>query len=416
MNKAGVRNVVIIGGGIAGSTLAIHLARAGREVLIVDRPLRLDLLVGESLLPPTTGILRELGVEEQVKEFSTRKPGIAFIMRTGRVLLLNLQRLTGVSAPYAYNVPRPRFDMLLRARAEEEGVRVLQHPARIKVVEGGRVELDAGTLEACGLEKQPDLIVDASGRARMFGRALELEGVPGRRKDTCIFAHYENVELGVPIPGCSVLTAMKTGWSWRIPLPGRTSVGVVQDTAHLTAYGDTPEERLERALKDDTIMAAATTGGRRLSEARVYTNYQWRYERFVGPNWVLVGDAAGFVDPTLSSGVLLALQGASGLARAITANDVTSSLARWEETYRHHIAVWQELVDSFYDGRLFSMIMQGEDFSKNELLGPLNRHMEKNIAGAVLGARTTHWYSQRLVSLLINHGLVRYQPADWSIR
>ncbi|AGC46083.1 tryptophan halogenase [Myxococcus stipitatus DSM 14675] len=416
MNKVRIGQVVIVGGGVAGSTLAIYLARAGRDVLIVDRPLKLDLLVGESLLPPATTILQDLGIEEQVKACSTLKQGVAFVMRTGRVLLLNLQRLTGLSASYAYNVPRPQFDQLLRTRAQEVGVRVVQHAARLRV-EGGRVELDAETLEACGLKGQPDLVIDATGRARMFGRAMELPGVAGKRNDTCHFAHYENVDLGVSLSGCAVITAMKTGWAWRIPLPDRMSVGVVQDTAHLTAYGSTPEERLENALRDDPIMAAALREGRRLTSVRVYNNYQWRYERFRGPNWILVGDAAGFVDPTLSSGVLLSLQGASGLAQALTADDVSSALTRWEATYRENIATWQELVDSFYDGRLFAMIMQGEDFARNnEMLGPFNRHMERNVAGAVLGARTTHWYGKRLVRMIINHGLVRYQPGEWAIR
>src|SRR2546425_9224504 len=167
MNNTQPHTIVIIGGGIAGSVLAILLARAGRNVWIVDQPIKLDILVGESLLPATIPILQELGVEEEMKAFSMFKPGVAFIMRNRRPLAFNLARLKGVTCTYAYNVPRPQFDEMLRSRATQEGVRVVHHRVRVSA-DHDRVLLDAATLHACGLDKQPNLVVDCSCRALLL--------------------------------------------------------------------------------------------------------------------------------------------------------------------------------------------------------------------------------------------------------
>jgi flavin-dependent dehydrogenase len=230
-------------------------------------------------------------------------------------------------------------------------------------------------------------------------------------------SHYRDVDLGVELPGCVVITSMATGWCWRIPLMERMSVGVVIDTGRLQSYGSSLDERLEAALKDDPIMRLATRRAERTSQVKVFNNYQWVTKRFFGENWALAGDSAGFVDPALSSGVLLALQGASSLAKILISdvNDQRAAMHRWEKHYRKHIVAWQELVDYFYDGRLFAMIMQGHDYEAIHWLGLLNRHIARNFQGVVMGALTTSTYSQKLVHLLINKAIVKYQPADWAV-
>jgi flavin-dependent dehydrogenase len=414
--KGHAQNIVIIGGGIASSTLAILLTRAGRNVHVIDKPVKLDLLVGESLLPAVVPFLQELGVEEEMKEFSMYKPGAAFIMRGGRPLLLDFEQLSGMTSTYSYNIPRPRFDEMLKNKAVREGVAITNGRVRVST-DSDRVVLDQETLETCGLTHQPDLVIDCSGRAQVLRHALGLGGKAGNRHDTCLFAHYRDVNLGVDTPGYVVITSMEVGWCWRIPLKDRMSVGVIVDTERLKTYGATPEERLDAILREDPIMSEATRGAERITQVKVFNNYQWVTERFFGENWVMAGDSAGFVDPALSSGVLLALHGASSLARALTGNEKgqREAMARWERKYRKHILAWQELVDYFYDGRLFAMIMQGHDYESIHWLGIVNRHIARNFQGVVMGARTISPYSQRLVRFLINKAIVKYQPAEWAV-
>ena len=323
--------VVVIGGGVAGATVSLLLARAGQRVWMLERPNRIDPLVGESLLPAAVPILRKLGVEDDVRVFATLKPGVAFIMRNRRTLSFRLERLRGMTCTYSYNVPRPQFDEMLRSRAVETGVQVVEGTVRVDDGDG-RVLLDGETLGACGLDDQPDFVVDCSGRAQVLRRKLGIGGRPGKRCDTCLFAHFRNVDLGVPQPGFAVITLMSAGWSWRIPLPGLMSVGIVVDTDRLRSFGSTPAERLRNVLESDQILSLAMAGAERVSEVRVFNNYQWVTDHFAGENWAMVGDAAGFVDPTLSSGVLLALQGATAFAKVFVdrGRPLQVHLARWE--------------------------------------------------------------------------------------
>lgn len=398
------RRIVVIGGGIAGSTLAILLTRAGHHVCVIDLPTRTDILVGETLIPATTRLIQSLGIEEEVRQVAQVKRGAAFIMRDGRALELPFWKLTGVTSTYTYNVPRPAFDELFRTRAAAEGVRVVHHRARVEVSGEDRVLLDRDTLDACSLQSQPDLVVDCSGRAQVVRRALGLHGRAGKRRDTALFAHFTGVDHGVEIEGASVLTTMQAGWSWRIPLRDRMSVGVVLDTPRLRAHGETPEAQLEHALRSDPIMAPAMEHAGRVSAVKTYTNYQWIMDRFVGANWVLAGDAAGFVDPALSSGVFLAIQASTRLAQVLAqrAETLARRLADWERDYRANLTAWHYLVDTYYDGHLFANILTGKDLGRIPWLRPIHRHLERNATGVIMGARTMSPYSRRLVRFLMD--------------
>ena len=111
-----------------------------------------------------------------------------------------------------------------------------------------------------------------------------------------------------------IIGRLAEGWCWRIPLPGRLSVGVVMNKDAAAKLGRTPEERLEAAIARDPVLAAAGANRRRLTEVFTYTNYQLVSTRGHGPGWAMAGDAFGFVDPMLSPGVFLALHSAELLA------------------------------------------------------------------------------------------------------
>ena len=168
---------------------------------------------------------------------------------------------------------------------------------------------------------QPDVIIDASGRRRLFAKLLGINADAGPRRDISHFAHYENAPWPEP-HGQVVIGRLEHGWSWRIPLPGPLlSIGVVMPKERVQRFGATPEEQLENAILHDTRLAAATSERRRVSPVATYANYQLISERGSGAGWAMVGDAFGFVDPMLSPGLCMAMSSAERLADAIPAHD-----------------------------------------------------------------------------------------------
>src|SRR5438046_3008136 len=103
--KKQIRTVAILGGGPAASMLATLLARAGVQVAILHRPRPAALLVGESLVPAMIPMLRLLGVEEQVRSFSTYKPGATINISEKVNFCFPFEQLIGNLPKYAYNVP-----------------------------------------------------------------------------------------------------------------------------------------------------------------------------------------------------------------------------------------------------------------------------------------------------------------------
>ncbi|MGL3107239.1 NAD(P)/FAD-dependent oxidoreductase [Bradyrhizobium sp. BR 1432] len=314
-------------------------------------------------------------------------------------------------------MPRPKFDHLLRNTAARRGVRVIRQAAQLRS-EGDRILLADESLAQTGSERQPDLVIDATGRAQLVTRTLHGKVSAGGRTALALYAHYAGVDLGAPA-GHAVISPMQRGWCWRIPLRDRISVGIVMRQQHWAEFGDNARAQLENCLKSDAVLGPATSNADRVSEVLGTEYQQYEAQRLCGENWALVGDAAGFVDPTLSPGVTVALMSASEFADCIMMSDerpIEEALARWETKCHRRLQAWAEIVSYFYDGSLFAVIQQGEDFSgEMPWLAPLSRHMKRSIGAAMVGARTDAFYNLNLVRFLATRGLVRYQRSDWAI-
>ncbi|BCX48750.1 hypothetical protein HAHE_26580 [Haloferula helveola] len=423
-------DVAIVGAGPAGCTLGALLAERGFRVVVFDDAKRPDLLVGESLLPTVVDLMRRLKIEDRVKEFSQFKPGVAFMHRGGlRLDFLFPEGVLGKTPNYSYNIPRPEFDNLLRTRAEELGVEFVTRRAKVERGENGReVQLDAETLEATpelGGE-HPKLLVDSTGRARLFARALELSAKRGGRSDVAYFAHYENFEAESMVDGQVVLSILEHGWSWRIPLPGRLSVGVVLDTKAAKAHGDTPEERLESIIDAEPILREAGKGRKRVTDVMTYTNYQLISERGHGPGWVAVGDSHGFVDPMLSPGLFMAMHMADALDRRVFKKGpavldqperLASGFAKVEAEMLDWHEAWGEIINYFYDGRMFSMYEGGsklrELYKKWALPSLMEKHMSNQITRMVSGVSTRSRYGRGLVAYGTKHLTWNTEPPEF---
>ena len=412
--KKSIQTIAIIGGGPAGSALACHLLKRGLTAVLFDDGARPELIVGESLIPVILPMLDRLGVRERVAAIGQQKPGVAFTFGAHETITFNFQAVSRCKLPtFAYNVPRPAFDQVIQDRATELGVARIPIRAKLERVEKDGVRLSAETLAAAQALNgtQPDLIVDASGRSRTLAHLLEIPARVGPRKDVAYFAHYHGFEEENP-RGIVTITRLAAGWSWRIPLPDKLSVGVVLNREEAARLGATPEERLEAVIARDPVLAPAGVNRERVSKVMTYTNYQLISERGYGPGWAMLGDAFGFVDPMLSPGLMLALRSAELLAEHL--NEPEKYAAKMEEW----LEAWQELIGYFYNGQMFAMYQTGMSFERKypgKLTRFMHTHMERNIACMASGASTLSRYSRGLVKFMSRHGVRDVDPADLAI-
>lgn len=349
-----VKSVTIIGSGPAGGTLAYLLKKGGVEVEMYDAGTKPDLVVGESQIPAGLEIIRELGLEDEVKKIGRYKQGAVLYLNSlegfeDEKWEMRFDNLPKDRAQHAYNVHRKEFDELFNNLARSVGVEIKKDYCPLKKGDNGSVSFESPK------SKTTDFIIDATGRARYLPKLLNLDSTTGKRKDKALFAHYTKAEL--PHDGSIHMNILPQGWTWRIPLQDRVSIGVVTPEEHLLKYGSSPEEQLEGIISDYPYLKQAIKG-ERISPVMKYENYQNRSNKLYGSNWALVGDSAGFVDPVFSSGVYLSLKGAKLLAETLLTNG-KEGLAEYQARMKTKYSRWQDTIDSFYDGRFFSLICMG---------------------------------------------------------
>lgn len=388
--------IAVIGCGPSGNIVAALLSKRGHDVVLFDESKRPDLIVGESLVPGVIPLFRRLGIEQKIADLSIKKPGVTFFPAVGKKYEFSFSSLPQKFPQYAYNVARPAFDQVIEECAMTAGVKRVFHQAKL-VAQGDRLELSSDTLATSNIWNgiQPDFVIDASGRRRIVARLLDIKAEIGSRRDVSHFAHYVGFSPEMP-RGQVRINRLENGWSWRIPLKGRMSFGIVLDQKAAAQLGDTAAERLDAAMKNDQQLSYETLGARRISEAMTYANYQLVSTRGVGENWAAVGDAFGFVDPMLSPGMMLALQSAELLDKHLSADSIQEGLEVYSSKMLEHLRSWRGLIEYFYNGRIFELHDRGRDFQSKLPCLPLafiERFMSSNMSGMASGFTTSSSWS-----------------------
>lgn len=397
-------DVIIIGGGPAGSTAATTLRQAGRRVLVLEKEKFPRFHIGESLLPYNRPIFNDLGVWEKIQAAGFMvKRGAQFWMGDGsRHNRLNFANGSFTEFPESIQVERAKFDDILLRHAEELGAEVLEET----LVTGHQIEADHVTVsyqakDGSKHEARAAFLIDASGLTNFTANREKLRDYyPGHRKIS-IFGHYSGVQMPAgEETGDIIIVRRENSWFWMIPLSAdKTSVGLVLDQADYKALKQDPQAVFDAAVQTTRAVADRMTAAKALSQGHVLTDFSYTNRKLVSDRVVRVGDASGFIDPVFSSGVMLAMQSGQRGARAVHAaiqagKIMTWAMRRYEWTTRAHVGRFWQFIEKFYTVHFAQVFFQ-----------PTNKHRILCAINCTLAGRTdltfATWWRIRLFFTIV---------------
>ncbi|WP_280464784.1 NAD(P)/FAD-dependent oxidoreductase [Nocardia brasiliensis] len=354
--------VLVIGGGPAGSTAAALLARAGVGVRLLERERFPRYHIGESLLASCLSTLRLSGAYDKVAAhgFQVKRGGV-FQWRND-TWLLDWSKLVDVEA-WSWQVERAVFDEILLRNASEQGAEVIEQASVERVVFGDGDRPVAAEWTRAGEDETRtttfDFLVDASGRNGVLSRHhFDMRKPHEVFQNTAVWSYWKGARLHPDSPegAINVVSTAEGGWFWHIPLGEVFSVGYVVPKKTFVA-----QRRRHPSLDSyylDVIAASAQMSGfldgaQRVGEAQAEQDYSYVSDRFCGPGYAIIGDSACFLDPLLSTGVHLAtysaLCAAAAIATALRGEmGEAEALTFFDYTYRRAYSRFLVLVSRMY--------------------------------------------------------------------
>jgi len=355
-------DVIVVGGGPSGAILASYLARAGVRLLVLERAVHPRPHVGESLLCSTTRVFQEIGVLDAIEQGDfVRKYGALWTHHADaaprRLAFEPIPRL-GIAQPFTWHVDRGRFDRLLLEHAREQGASVLEGARALDADLGDGRGVLVRIQDADGERVlRARMLVDASGRGTFLGSQLRIKRNDPALRQFAVHGWFEGVERGPADVADWIHLHVLPGpraWAWQIPIrEGVTSVGVVTADAAFPKAGESVAEFFAAQVASSPALARSMAGAKPLHELVRDGNSGYAMERYAGDGWLLVGDAARFVDPIFSSGVSIAAESAreaaGAIVAALAADDTSAArFAPYAATVAGGIETWRELVLLYY--------------------------------------------------------------------
>jgi flavin-dependent dehydrogenase len=370
-NPPGQPDVVVIGGGPAGSTVSTLIAQQGYRVQLFEREHFPRFHIGESLIPETYWVLRRLGMLDKMKQSHfVKKYSVQFVNAAGKL-----------SAPFYFHdnkphecsqtwqVVRSEFDLMMlnnaRAHGVEavEGVRVLEVLFEGERAVGVKIQTEDGTQR----EVRARVVVDASGQSGLLMSRFKLRVWDPVLNKGAIWTYWEGAyrDTGRDEGATLVIqTTNKQGWFWYIPQHDDiVSVGVVAPFDYLFKGRGSHEQTYIEEVDRCPAVKERVSIGRRVTGYFATKDYSYRSKQVAGDGWVLVGDAFGFLDPLYSSGVLLALKSgemaADAIVEGLQRGDVSAGqLGKWGPAFNQGVDRMRRLVCEYYDGFSFGRFIR----------------------------------------------------------
>lgn len=307
-------DVLVIGGGPAGTTIAPLLVEKGYRVVLLEKARHPRFHIGESLLPANMALFERLGIADEVKSIGMEKWGAEFISpQHGMAQTFHFADAWDKSRPYAYQVKRAEFDEVLIRNAAKKGVEV-HECCKAKAIDflpdnsGAviRAQHDDGREQVW----KARFVVDASGRDTFLANRFQIKHRNPKHNSSAIYGHFSGATRheGQAEGNISIFW-FEHGWFWFIPMMNDvTSIGMVTWPYFMKTKG---QRSIEQFLRDGIAMCPALAERLKMAtlvnEVEATGNFSYVSERNHGANYLLLGDAYAFIDPVFSSGVLLAM-------------------------------------------------------------------------------------------------------------
>lgn len=338
-----MQDVLILGAGPTGCALGVALAKRGARVRIIEAVERPEAVVGESMLPCSGPLFDALGFDPSG---FTVKRGAVFC-EAGRGQRYDFSEAESPRYTHAWQVQREVFDPRWRQLALSAGCAITYARATRYDPATRALTTDAGDFTA-------ERVVDAGGRGMWLSRRLGLRAGDERLRNAAVGTRMKGVrQLAPDEEGDITIASFPGGWIWIIPFGGGVaSVGAVMTPA--CDLAGTPEERLRGAIARSPDAAARLRDAERIQPLRGLQDFTASSTAFYGDGFALCGDAATFIDPVFSSGVLLGLHGAVTLAAALAGE---TSLDAWEAAYREGAGVFRRVIDHWYAGDFMTLAL-----------------------------------------------------------
>ncbi len=330
-------DVLVLGGGPAGSSIAAVLAEKGWKVDVWEKTPHPRFHIGESLLPHTLPYLSQLGVLEEIERIGVKKWGAELVSPDHEnSVTLYFSGALDKSHPKAFQVRRSEFDDILLRNCQKKGACVHEG---IEAVAADFSDTAWATIhgknsQGSSISQQARYVVDATGRHTLLANQFGAKHRNPHHNCAAIYGHFEGVTRhSGKDAGNITICWFEQGWFWIIPLlDGATSVGVVCWPSYLKSRKEDLEEFFWKTVKSSPSVAERMQNAKLVMPIEATGNFSYQSSVMSGPQFLLVGDAFAFVDPIFSSGVHLALhsgiQGADVVAAYLQADARAPQMAK----------------------------------------------------------------------------------------